>query len=136
MDINKDVFDGIFGFDGGVNTTGSLMTGDYSFDSSDRLFGALQLYDHGGYLSKRTRDELRDRVMVRMYSFIGMILEDVDLRQLHRGEEINLYEDEFYRVGCMFQDLIKYYEGLEEYERCAYFLRVRDEYFFKIKILE
>jgi hypothetical protein len=35
----------------------------------------------------------------------------------------------------MFEDLLGYYEGIEDYERCSYFLRIRDDFFSKIKIL-
>lgn len=136
MDIDKSTFDSIFGFDGGSGSSEDSGESGYSFDAGDRLFGAMQLYDHGKHLSVRTSGGMRDRVIERMYSFIGLILEDVDLVELERGDEISLYSEEFLSVGFMFEDLIKYYEVKEEYERCGYFLKVRDEYFFKIKILE
>lgn len=133
MDINKDTFDSIFGFGDFSEGSDELR---YSFDAGDRLFGAMQLYDHGKHLSDRTSGGMRDRVIDRMYSFIGLILEDVDLVDLDRGEDINLYEEEFLSMGFMFEDLIKYHEDREEYERCGYFVKVRDEFFFKVKILE
>lgn len=136
MDIDKDTFDSIFGFSGGEEDSEGSEESGYSFDSGDRLFGAMQLYDHGKHLSARTSGGMRERVIDRMYSFIGLILEDVDLVELDKGEDINLYEEEFLSMGFMFEDLIKYHEGKEEYERCGYFVKVRDEFFFKVKILE
>jgi hypothetical protein len=138
MEINKGTFDSIFGFDGGAYPEQKLFSDveEYELGDIDFLFGALQFYDHGIYLSSRTSGELRDKVIFRMYLFVGRLLEQVDLVRLHNGEDISLNEDEFFKVGCMFEDLIGFYEGLEEYEKCAYFLKLRDELFFKIIILQ
>lgn len=138
MDINKDTFDSIFGFDGGSYPEQKLFSDveEYELGDIDFLFGALQFYEHGIYLSSRTSGEMRDKVIFRMYLFISRLLDQVDLVGLHKGEDISLYEDEFFKVGSMFEDLIGFYEELEEYEKCAYFLNLRNEFFFKIKILE
>lgn len=138
MDINKDTFDSIFGFDGGSYPEQKLFSDveEYELGDIDFLFGALQFYEHGIYLSSRASGEIRDKVIFRMYLFISRLLDQVDLVGLHKGEDISLYEDEFFKVGSMFEDLIGFYEELEEYEKCAYFLNLRNEFFFKIKILE
>lgn len=138
MEINKNTFDSIFGFDGSAYPDQKLFSNveEYKLGDIDFLFGALQFYDHGIYLSSRTSGDLRDKVIFRMYLFIGKLLEQVDLVRLHKGDDISLHEDEFFKVGCMFDDLIGFHEELEEYERCAYFLRLRNEFFFKIIILE
>lgn len=137
MEINKGTFDSIFGFDGSAYPEQGLFSDvdEHEFGDIDFLFGALQFYDHGIYLISRTSGDIRDKAFFRMYLFVGSLLGQIDLVRLDKGDDISLHEDEFFKVGCMFEDLIGFHERLEEYEKCAYFLKVRNELFFKIKIL-
>lgn len=141
MSINKGDFDNIFGFNRGMSPEDGIL---YALDAHsknefDKLFSAVQMYDYGLYLALRFQeihDGSFDIIRGRVYRFISRIFDTVDIVNIERQDGISLYGDEFYRIRDMFEDLIGYYEGVEEYERCSYFLRLRDDFFSKIIILE
>ena len=141
MDIDKGSFDNIFGFNRGMSPEDGIL---YALDAHsknefDKLFSAVQLYDYGLYLALRfeeIHDGSFDIIRGRVYRFISRIFDTVDIVNIERQDGISLYGDEFYKIRDMFEDLLGYYEGVEDYERCSYFLRIKNEFFFKIKILE
>ena len=141
MDIDKGSFDNIFGFNRGMSPEDGIL---YALDAHsknefDKLFSAVQLYDYGLYLALRfeeIHDGSFDIIRGRVYRFISRIFDTVDIVNIERQDGISLYGDEFYKIRDMFEDLLGYYEGVEEYERCSYFLRIKNEFFSKIIILE
>jgi hypothetical protein len=140
MSIDKNTFDNIFGFNRGMSPEeGILYALDvHSKNEFDKLFSAVQMYDYGLYLSMRFEEIHEGSFEVirgRVYRFISRIFDTVDILNIASQGDISLYRDEFDKIGDMFDDLLGYYEGIEDYERCSYFLRIRDDFFLKIKIL-
>lgn len=141
MSIDKGTFDNIFGFNRGMSPEDGIL---YALDAHsknefDKLFSAVQLYDYGLYLALRFQEVHEgsfDIIRGRVYRFISRIFDTVDILNIDRQEDISLYGDEFYKIRDMFEDLIGYYEVIEDYERCSYLVRIRVDFFSKIKIIE
>lgn len=141
MSIDKGTFDNIFGFNRGMSPEDGIL---YALDAHsknefDKLFSAVQLYDYGLYLALRFQEVHEgsfDVIRGRVYRFISRIFDTVDILNIEKQEDISLYGDEFYKIRDMFEDLIGYYEVIEDYERCSYLVRIRVDFFSKIKIIE
>lgn len=141
MSIDKGTFDNIFGFNRGMSPEDGIL---YALDAHsknefDKLFSAVQLYDYGLYLALRFQEVHEgsfDVIRGRVYRFISRIFDTVDILNIDKQEDISLYGDEFYKIRDMFEDLIGYYEVIEDYERCSYLVRIRVDFFSKIKIIK
>jgi hypothetical protein len=108
---------------------------DHISDNASRLFISLQIFENEiHYQSVRRNNDLFNPSVNTHDAFekIYQILHDVSTGCYNT---IHLYPDEYIRVGDMFNQTIKYFEDLEEYEKCHELKFSKNRIFFCIKFI-